>query len=265
MKPLKNFRAKSLKKIILFLFFILLFLLVAHVRADLYVGSQSTTCKSSEIFKKGGEINPDNYNKITETWLVSESFLAKTERNQGYCIDAEEYCSKNKCSLSNKVQILASVYFHFKNLTINLLINSLIILLFFLTAKIGLRIFFKLKSLGRLALITILGYLSDILAISFIGIPLAAMLSNKFCFLGRSALCGGTYYKSPIIDRMVTPLSFIAIGLSVLIVFALVSFIFYKLYSKILTSDSKKRIIYSIIFGIISNPIWYILYKIFLR
>jgi len=50
----------------------------------------------------------------------------------------------------------------------------------------------------------------------------------------------------------------------VIIVFILVSLTFYFLYSKIVAVEKKKRLIYSLIFGVLSNPIWYILYKLIL-
>jgi len=130
-----------------------------------------------------------------------------------------------------------------KAAAINFFINGFFILIFYLVAGINIALFFKLKSLIRLLLVSILGVVIDL-----IGLISSTLLIRLFL--------------PKMYPHMTSVLLIWNYPLVALIVFILVSLTFYFIYSKIISLDKKGRLLYSAIFGFLSNPIWYMLYKL---
>ena len=120
-------------------------------------------------------------------------------------------------------------------LAINFVINSIFI--FFLTTKNRFKSIFNRWSLLRILILSVLGIVSDTIGV-FISELIKETSRQLYNYLYAFTL-------------------FIS-------VFVLVSMTFYWLYSKKISNDKKTRIIKSIIFGILSNPVWlYLLFLVF--
>ncbi len=234
--------------LVIVLLIILSFSSVNSVFADIVIPSPTDNCKDNEIYFEEGSINPHDYIKIRSVVFYG-NFLRMQKGEEGFCVDREEYCSKNNCDLKNTAEIflqkqIFSPLFHIKNILLNLVLNSIIILIIYFVSKTNLTAFYKISSLIKIFVITILGYFYDYLAIF-----LDYVVSKSVIPM---------YYKYRLAELITEA---IPLGTLVIVVFILVSSTFYFLYSKTITTDKKKRLVYSCIFGILSNPLWYILYK----
>lgn len=240
---------------VLLMIFIFSLIQTGLVSADVYMPSPVNDCHDNEEYFQEGTINQSDYEKIRSVVFGADDFYFFNENpkdQKGFCIDRKEYCSKNNCNLLITLRRVGSVGFHTKNIIVNLILNAILIFLIYLVTRTGLRVFYKVGSLIRVIIITILGYFADFIAISLSIITVEILekigLANTV-----------TWYKLSFEQFVTQPLILI---LTVLITFILVFLIFYNLYSKIITLSRRKRIILSLAFGFLSNPIWYILYKL---
>ena len=218
----------------------LFFSSVTKVCADIFVPQP---CNPEEMYFAAKEINPNNYKKIRE---VKSQFLV----SEGYCVNTKEYCQKNRCDLTTKIKTVKALNSHPKSVAINFLTNSLILFLLFLINRINYKYVFKISSLLKISTITLLGYIADITVIFFI----APDLTRKFCWLSENPLCGNLWYKSSFEERIISPMGSIATIAGAGIILLLVSCFFYFFFSQEFT---KRRLLYSLLFGLLSNPIWY--------
>ena len=249
---MKSVKSKRLSFVIILLI-ILSFFSVDSVFADVFIPSPPDDCKDNEIYFKEGNINPNDYIKIRSVvfsnYAFTENGLIERKSQEGFCVDREEYCSKNNCDLKNTAEIflqqqIFSPLFHIKSILLNLVLNSIIILVIYFISKTNLKGFYTVSSLIKIFIITILGYFYDYLAI-FLDSVVSKLINTPY----------SKYRLAELITEA------IPLGTLVIVVFILVSSTFYFLYSKTITTDKKKRLVYSCIFGILSNPLWYILYK----
>lgn len=253
---------KSSKFLIIFIFISIIFLTFTyrHAFADLYFPSPDHNCRADEIYKKTTELNDkENYSKIRNT-IFNTSYFSSNYGEKGYCINVDEYCTKNKCDPITNITRINSIYFHLNNLFINFFFNSLLVLILYLFSKTGISKFLQLSVLIKIIIITIFGYIAD-----FLGVIIGSSVVSMGCSFDQKfgSLCSGIWYKSSYLAKIISPLSLIIITISILVTFILITTVFYKTFSSNITINKKQRLIYSIFFGLLSNPIWYILYKFF--
>ena len=252
-----------MKNLIYLVFLILVTFAVSAtiVSADVYFPKPDDNCNLQEEYVQNSEINKKKFNKIREVFFNEPSSLNKPEK--GYCIDREELCYKKGCSgFIVNLRRLNSAVFHAKNIMINILINTVIVFCLYLLSKKNLRTFLSIGSFLKIGGISLLGYLAD-MASFFI----TQFIVKNFCFnLFDSLYCKGALNQQAQEKLLfpIDPISLATIGTSLFLIFFLVSLIFYQVYSNFLSTKKKKRIQFSIFFGVLSNPIWYFLLLILL-
>jgi len=241
-------------KFILLSIVVLLLAQIGIASADIYIPSPTDDCKYSEEYFKEGTISQNDYEKIRSVTFDDKfSFIHEYQIGQkGFCVDREEYCSKNNCNLLMSLERLGSTRFHINNVIVNLILNLVLISLICLIAGVGLKAFRKIGSFVRIVIITVLGYLADFVAM-FLAVVVVKILGE--IGLAHTVM----WYKLDFAEIITQPL---LLALTVIIAFILVSLIFYILYSKVIAISRKKRIALSLVFGILSNPVWYVLYKL---
>jgi len=241
-------------KFILLSIVVLLLAQIGIASADIYIPSPTDDCKYSEEYFKEGTISQNDYEKIRSVTFDDKfSFIHEYQIGQkGFCVDREEYCSKNNCSLMMSLEKIGSTRFHINNVVVNLILNLVLIFLICLIARVGLKSFRKIGSFVRIVIITILGYLAD-----FVAIFLALVIAGILWKIG--VMNTAMWYKMDFAQLITQPL---LLALTVIIAFILVFLIFYFLFSKVIAASRKKRIALSLVFGILSNPGWYVLYKL---
>ncbi|MBM3209203.1 hypothetical protein FJZ40_02840 [Candidatus Shapirobacteria bacterium] len=246
-KVVKTFNKLVILRGVLFLLSLVIgvFVFAKQVSADMFIPSR---CSAGEVSLGQREVDASKYSKIR---LSQTGF--------GYCIDREEYCSKNKCGLEIKIGRINSLGFHGKAIVINLFINASVILLFCLLERIRLKTLIGIRSLIKILAITILGYFAD-----FIAFDTTSTFVSLRCRMG-GGLCGNVWYKSSLGEKIASPLFSAAFPITIFFVFVLVTIFFYKIYSNTVSIDKEKRVLYSVVFGIVSNPIWYLLYQVVIR
>lgn len=221
--------------------------------------SPSDECYDNEIFVEKGK-PAYNYNYIHKRdihWSTEGKFIigrGNVEYIDGYCIRLDDYCLKNHCDLETNLKLLSFPKFHIFNIIVNLILNGIIILIF-LIIKRSLKIFIKFKSIIQIIGLTILGYMYDMVAIYLIALPILRKLN-----VPGNKLFGyymGSFYKYTNEQLLAEPFSLLIIGATV---FVLVAITFYFIYSKNISQSVIKRIFFSLLFGLISNPVWYLLY-----
>lgn len=276
-KMIATERYLTLRIFIIFIF--LAFIFPNTVLADIWFPTPSQNCHFEEEYFKPGSIDPGNYRNIRVVVFGDSELEKRLNANppgmytealkrmgeKGYCVSTDEYCSKNKCNLETTFKLVKTVKFHTEALVYNLLLNAIIIFILILALKKYLN-----KQLSRVTLIiklviaTILGYGSDIA-----GAWIASAILTKTCMSGSFLetknldwLCGGFYYKTQDAWEIVlsSPLGIVTLTTAV---FIFVSIIFYIILSGILFSEKKSRLLASLAFGFLSNPVWYFIFKLF--
>jgi len=244
----------KITKFVLLLIPVILLVQIGIASADLYVPSPEKACRAGEEYFKEGTIDENDYKKIRS--VVFDDELAFFESNrigeEGFCVNRDEYCSENNCDLLMSLRAMGSVRFHMKNVLVNFVLNAIFIFLICFIAKVGLKPFRKIGSLIKIAIITVLGYIADFLAM-FLAVMIAKILTEI------GVIQRWRWYKLDFTEIITQPL---VVALTVIIAFILVSLIFYIAYSKLVSTSRKKRIVFALIFGVLSNPIWYVLYKV---
>ena len=230
---------------ILFTTFVFFLPLTRPVFANPIVPQPSNNCYESEEYFDAGSINPDGYTHIRKVYFQSLMAFPKLEAGitPGYCVNREEYCTTNRCTLDINIKRMYSPVLHTKYFLFDLLLNSSIIIVFYLIGTLSMQkfaMFFQPASLLRVILITVIGYTLDLLAVY----GLAMGIWHRFHF-------GATQ-----LEFIRIPVVLVLIGL---FVFIFVSLGFYFLYASLIFSEKKKKIFLSMLFGILSNPVWYLL------
>ena len=213
------------------------------VSADIIIPAPVDDCTQEEFYFKKDSITASEYRSAREV-VFSSTFQSFDIYGiqKGFCIEKREYCLKTGCqdfvikeakeiilgfiSLSSHNSVLSPMLL----LLNNFILNAFIIFIIYLISRVSLRKFYKANSLGRIALITLLGLLYD-----FAGVYFSTMIYFLFFPAGSPELFG-----------------FILISI-------FVGITFYWLYSGIISLSRKRRILASIIFGIFSNPLWYLI------
>lgn len=235
-----------------FLLFVLLHIFVPlATHADLYVPQPE--CPDNYTYIDKSEAIAGQYKNIVDA-KKSDMFAFPFMKDGVVCVEISEYCKKTNCSFPYILEnIITSKGFLAKNIALNLVVNFIIILCLYFISKANIVSIFRFRSLLAIVFITALGYISDLIGIFF-----ALVLHTRLCFLGGN-FCGNTYYKSSLSERISSPIGVLLTIVLTGVIFALVSTIFYFLYSGRLSQDKSVRKKLSMIFGILSNPIWIIL------
>ena len=241
------------------LFLFLFIFSPSYIKADFIPPAPRPPCDYEEDFFNKDEINPNLYQNIRriipekcEAGKPCPSTLNTTF--DGYCVNLSEYCSKNKCdkllliklydiSISKIPQISfgdAETVFY---IIINFLINTVLLLIILHYSDLRLKQFFNLERVVLIILVTVLGYIADILAMLFSGGLIDLMENIAIQFI--------RFIPATIINSF-------AIGL---LTFLMVFFIFYITFAKTMFYEKGKRVKAALFYALISNPLWFLLIK----
>lgn len=144
--------------------FSLIFVFLASAKpvlADIYVPKGQ--CPDNYRYFDESQINPSEYRNIAKP---NPDELMPFIALKGYCVQLKEYCLKNHCPLPLVLETVDSAKsIHAYGLLINVVINTLLVLLIYALSKTPLKLLLGIKSILGIVALTILGYVADLFAL----------------------------------------------------------------------------------------------------
>jgi len=237
---------KNLKLILLFIFLAGFFIFAKPVQADLIMPQPADNCQKDEEYFREDKINSEKYKNIRAVEF-EDRFHNKKER--GYCVNREEYClkTKNFCNLKIMLRATNSPLLHIKNLIINFLFNNLFLVLMLTISSQNIKRILQKITILKMGIITLIGYFWDFIFVFHIGPFLMGKYLNLFHF--------PWYIHTMITGKTRLDLELASTSISFTLIFIFTTLSFYFIIGKKIFR--KKKFLKSILFGILSNPVWF--------
>lgn len=229
---------KNLKAILFIILFLTIFPFPKYAHADVVPPSPANNCREDEEYFREDKINPEEYENIRP--VEFEHPFSRAER--GYCVNRKEYCAKikNFCGLKMMLEMINDPFLHIQNLLINFILNNIFLILLLIIDSQDIKKILQKSVISKMSLVTLIGYFWDFIFIVYVG---------PFFTMGLHHL---TWPRS---SPMHLDLRLSSIAISFVLIFIFTTLTFYFVIGKKIFQ--KKKLSKSILFGILSNPIWF--------